>query len=43
MAIRMKTSLLLMVNGRSDFCVPLNAFSGKQETGKAPETDNKSA
>jgi hypothetical protein len=27
----------LIVNGRSDFCAPLKAFDGKEETGKAPE------
>jgi hypothetical protein len=27
----------LTVNGRSDFCAPLKAFGGKEETGKAPE------
>jgi hypothetical protein len=24
-----------MVDGRSDFCAPLKAFGGKEETGKA--------
>jgi len=37
MAIRMKNSLLLMVNARSDYCAPLKAFGGKEEIGKAPE------
>jgi hypothetical protein len=32
-----------MVNARSDFCAPLKAFGGKEETGNTPESGNKPA
>jgi hypothetical protein len=36
MAIRMKQPVFDGYD-RSDFCAPLKAFGGKEETGKAPE------